>query len=339
MFLERIRKTHFPPTDFCTWLVDPERCTGCGLCAETCPGQLLEMGEKYPWQKTCYAIRGKDFPVGCIGCRNCVSVCPKDAIRVEGQYRVLEGRFKTLLNEPQSPNPFREDSPRPFDQIEGELTGVERVIYRRRSSRLYDRKKQLNREIVHRVLETGRFAPSAGNCQPWKYLVVQDRDLLEEIIEETKPILRMLNRIYLGKKIWNKILAWFVSIFLPERMDQRLHGGTHVVTDVPEWDMYLHAPTVVFVLGDTRGVSDYKVDCAISTHNMMLTAHALGLASCYIGFSTAINYRGKLKKRLGIHWPYQVVTAITLGYPKVESDKAVAREVPPISWYESGWEY
>ena len=74
----------------------------------------------------------------------------------------------------------------------------------------------------------------------------------------------------------------------------------------------------------------------IAAQNIILTAHALGLGTCYVGFITGLNMIPKLKKKLGIKYPYRVYTSIALGYPKVQQDKAVPREVAPITWVEKG---
>ena len=333
MFLERFRKTHIPPAEFCAWTAIPERCTGCGLCVQTCPGNLLELVDKRPRVKTTYKVGDLEFKVGCVGCYNCFSVCPEDAIRITGRYRVTQGLYKTLTNPPSFPNPFREKEPRPFAEIEKDLTETEKVIYKRRSNRLYHQKKQVPPELVHRVLEAGRFAPSAGNTLPYKYIVIQDRALIDEMTREIVPILRRFNKIYLGRRLWNKILVWILAQVAPEGMDQRIHAGIYTVANLPGREVFHHAPTVILIAGDKRGASDYRVDCAITAQNMMLTAHALGLASCFIGYSTALNFNGKMKKKLNIRWPYKIVTSIILGYPKIPSDKVVARDMPPVEWH------
>lgn len=43
---------------------------------------------------------------------------------------------------------------------------VERVILERRSVRKY-KDKQVPERLVRRILEAGRFAPTAGNSQSW----------------------------------------------------------------------------------------------------------------------------------------------------------------------------
>ncbi|HUT14628.1 MAG TPA: nitroreductase family protein [Anaerolineae bacterium] len=56
---------------------------------------------------------------------------------------------------------------------ETELTPTEVTIRTRRSVRLY-RDDPVPRELIERVLDSARWAPSAVNSQPWHFIVVQD---------------------------------------------------------------------------------------------------------------------------------------------------------------------
>ncbi|MBN2634315.1 MAG: nitroreductase family protein [Bacteroidales bacterium] len=55
------------------------------------------------------------------------------------------------------------------------------LIRTRESLRSYDAGRPVPREILERIIEAGRLAPSAANRQPWKFLVISDEPLLAKI--------------------------------------------------------------------------------------------------------------------------------------------------------------
>jgi len=58
------------------------------------------------------------------------------------------------------------------------------LIKTRRSIRAF-KKSKLNKKQLGIILEAGRWAPSGWNSQPWKFIVVQDDNKINEIAKET----------------------------------------------------------------------------------------------------------------------------------------------------------
>lgn len=54
------------------------------------------------------------------------------------------------------------------------------VIFKRRSIREYT-DKIVPDELIEKVIRAGMAAPSAGNQQPWHFIVIDDRETLNEI--------------------------------------------------------------------------------------------------------------------------------------------------------------
>ncbi|MBS7639549.1 MAG: nitroreductase family protein [Candidatus Bathyarchaeia archaeon] len=59
---------------------------------------------------------------------------------------------------------------------------VFKVICERRSIRKY-RDEPIPEEILERILEAGRLAPSAANRQPWSFIVVKDKGVKSELVD------------------------------------------------------------------------------------------------------------------------------------------------------------
>lgn len=55
------------------------------------------------------------------------------------------------------------------------------VIRNRESIRSYDPDRSVDRDVLNRILEAGRLAPSATNRQPWQILVFESEQALKKI--------------------------------------------------------------------------------------------------------------------------------------------------------------
>lgn len=55
------------------------------------------------------------------------------------------------------------------------------VIMQRESVRNYDPMKPVDKDILTRILEAGRIAPSAANFQPWHFYLVSSYTMLEKV--------------------------------------------------------------------------------------------------------------------------------------------------------------
>lgn len=100
-------------------------------------------------------------------------------------------------------------------------------------------------DVLARILEAGRIAPSSQNRQPWRYIVFQNRERIQELALKTGLI--GLSNYFIRE-------APLVIIACAE-MKQNLR--------VNKQDYYL-------------------VDTAISFHQMILCAHSQGLGTCWM---------------------------------------------------------
>jgi len=335
MLLEKYRKVIAPRGETCRPIIDEEKCSGCGYCIRICPLGALELKDKKSTVKPRMKMGDKVEP-SCFGCRDCTVVCPEGAITVQGSIRIDEGFYKSQYAEREIryPEPFGEGKPVSED-MDG-LTEVEKVIYRRRSNRIF-KKDPVPPEMIHRLLEAARFAPTAGNSQPVRYIVITDRKVIDEIRDGIMPTLQLLSSQY---RKTNPFVKFFLSLWgikKPGDMDIRpIYAIDAFGNPKSKLDLFHHAPALILVLGDRRGVGDFKLDCGIAAQNLVLAAHSLGLGTCYVGFAKIVNMNRKLKKRLGIKWPYEVTTSVCIGYPKVQQDGIVPREKAPVDWIGDG---
>jgi nitroreductase len=47
----------------------------------------------------------------------------------------------------------------------------------------------LSEETIKKVIDAGRYAPTGLNLQPWRFVVVQNKEMLKKLSDYAKPIL------------------------------------------------------------------------------------------------------------------------------------------------------
>jgi len=79
--------------------IDPDICTGCGICTESCRFDAIKKSEdSYNLSNTLYKVD----PIACEGCGVCKFVCPEDAVdlveRKAGDWFISETRFGPMVH-------------------------------------------------------------------------------------------------------------------------------------------------------------------------------------------------------------------------------------------------
>jgi nitroreductase/ferredoxin len=225
-----------------------------------------------------------------------------------------------------------------LEKLRTEYTETEKVILKRRSVRRY-KKEQVPDWMVHRILEAGRFAPSAGNCQPWKFVVVRDHEVLDELNVDVKEIASMYNRLLdyrTNRSWWRRLLANVMIRRMPNKLHPTPFAATKHLSD-GTLSLFHNAPTVILIFKDVRGISSPDLDNGIAGQNMVIAAHSMGLGTCWVGFTKlAFEKKKKWKKFFGIDHPYEFANSIAIGWPAGNPDGMVPRPVHPVDWVEGG---
>ncbi len=126
-----------------------------------------------------------------------------------------------------------------------EFLDVFDAIRNRRSIRAYTG-ENVSEEEIDRLIDAARWAPSAGNIQPWEFIVVRDK--------ETK------RRLSIAAQDQTFIEEAPVVIIVCANQMRSARG-------------YGSRGTALYCLQDT----------AAAVQNLLLAAYALGLGTCWIG--------------------------------------------------------
>jgi len=185
---------------------------------------------------------------------------------------------------------------------------VKQAIYGRRAVRDYTT-EPLDEAAVRTLIEAAVQAPSAVNQQPWSFCVVRDKALLMRISREAKA--------YMLKKTPAALLS---------------HHFEEVLSN-SAFNVFYNAPTLIVISGhaDSAWVVE---DCALAAQNLMLTATALGLGSCWIGFAQGWLATPEGKAALGMADNDRPIAPIIVGHPKFVPPPVVRNE-PRIRWIGS----
>ncbi len=297
---------------------DSDKCNSCGLCMKNCPFRCWEMGEdKIPKMKSNYI---------CFSCFNCLIACPVDAVSVVQTFSVKDAFFDTDFPGIKLPLDPKDAQGKP-----SEWTEVERVILNRRSVRNF-KKDPVPEPLIRRILEAGRFAPSGGNHQPWKFVVVTDPEFLCQLEVACHAVWEGLHGMFTSdEQVLNLVKTIPAGVF-----DPRVQYGLSCIAR-KELLVFFDAPAVVFI-GGNKKMANPEIHAGIAGQNMNLAAVSLGLGFCWSNFGAGVNFIPEIMAKLGYGDPWTVQTTVCIGYPKFKQQGVVPRHFRPITWFRPGSE-
>ena len=136
---------------------------------------------------------------------------------------------------------FKENK-EPVKPVESDFTALSKS---RRSIRKF-KEKDVTKEQLMKLIEAAQSAPSGGNCQPWHFYVVKNKDLLAEIKERA------------CHQDWILTAAALIVVCVESKRSSSRYGD--------------------------RGRDLYSIqDTAAAVQNILLCARSMGLGTCWCG--------------------------------------------------------
>ena len=156
-------------------------------------------------------------------------------------------------------------------------------------------------EQLETILKAGMAAPSAMNAQPWRFVVLTDKDRIQEVYGAERR-----------SEMFTSAGAVIVVCGQTTRM-----GRPHGQPDAPETEL-----PMIF----------WYEDCSAATENILLAAHALGLGAVWISGYPNENRTAPIAEALGLPANIKILCSIPVGVP-AENPEPKDKWVPEnIHW-------
>ena len=265
------------------FVVDEEKCSRCGACVVECPAGIIKINYPNPVPTP---VEGAEER--CINCGHCVVVCRHSAL----SHRAMM---------PDQCPPVRTEWLQHPEM-------VEHYMRARRSIREY-KEGPVDREVLAKLIDIARFAPTASNRQPVRWLVIHDRDKTHQLAE--------------------LVIGWF------RHMAEQNPGGPSGLVD--RWDAGMDficrgAPHVIVAYSPEEN-SIARTDCAIALTHLELAATAFGVGVCWAGFIMgAASAWPPVREFLDLPEGNVSNGMLLAGYPKHKYHRLPIRNEPQIIW-------
>ncbi|MEJ2038031.1 MAG: nitroreductase family protein, partial [Desulfosarcinaceae bacterium] len=251
--------------------IDQDKCKQDGLCAADCPVGIIRFDGAGHYPELIPG--GEAF---CLRCGHCVAVCPHGAM----------DHAEVPLAQCPAIDPALALS-------QGQ---AEQFLRSRRSVRRF-KDKPVERDVLQRLIEAARYAPTASNAQMLEWLVISDPARLHEIAGQVVDWMR--NLIEDPKAV--------VMPYIP-MMVQAWDTGI---------DTILRSATCLVVAMAPPEARNGMVDITLALSYLELAAPLHGLGTCWAGLlQGALVSKPELKQQMGIPGNYPHHYPMIIGYAK-----------------------
>ena len=183
------------------------------------------------------------------------------------------------------------------------MNDVIETILKRRSIRAY-KEEQIPDEDLKILLTCALYAPTGGNLQNSRFLVIQKPEFLSELNEAIQKNLAAREAV-LGEMMTKGILR----------------------ARTPGYHFIFHAPTLILAVAP-RDHSNSMANCCCGLENIQIAAASMGLGSCWSNQLRWLTGEKEIRERLkkvGLRDDEDVFGGVSVGYPAVEPRKAAER--------------
>ena len=189
-------------------------------------------------------------------------------------------------------------------------------------------------EVLFEVLDRARFAPSGGNRQGWRVIVVRDRATKTALAALTAPAARRyVAQVQAGESPWNTVHPTKVDDATiertppPARLTEPFSKASVVLVVCVDLQLVASMDQFLPRVGVISGASIYPF-----VWNILLSARHERLAGTIT--TLAVAQEPKLQTLLGIPSHVAVAAVMPIGWPATRLTKLKRKPVPEIAMLE-----
>ena len=265
-------------------LINKETCIGCGLCVKDCSRNAIALiNEK--------AAVDLDL---CNECSHCVAVCPEASVSM----------------------PDYDDEIFEYDSDKLNIDPDNFLYFQkfRRSIRQF-KNKDVEKDKLNKIIEAGRYSPTASNRQLNRYIIIRDklndvRDMALKTLYDmaNDSSIQMAGVDY--RPSWRKMY----DDYKEKNIDR----------------LFFNAPQIIVIVSEDKSGFE-RVNGGLAASRMELLANSMGLGVCYIGFfERAVMYNSKIRELIGMKDDEEFILSFVLGYPNVKYNRTINRKTPDV---------
>tara|TARA_Y100001934_G_scaffold276211_1_gene372227 strand:- start:741 stop:1550 length:810 start_codon:yes stop_codon:yes gene_type:complete len=198
------------------------------------------------------------------------------------------------------------------------------VVERRRSVRKFEPGKAVSRETLLKIANAGRWAPSGANVQPWDFLVIDDPDMRDRVIE---VFLRQAERL-------KEFAKGFPAVY------KRYLNNTVAIVIVlgdPRWALSFPHGTTPESEAEYAANNDniFYSSLGAAIQNIQLAVTACGLTSAWLSGGGENTTNRELSEVLGYPPFLTACGTVPIGYPVKEIERRFRRPLEQVVHFNS----
>lgn len=188
------------------------------------------------------------------------------------------------------------------------------VVRRRRSVRKFAPGRKVGRDVLERIVDCGRWAPSGANVQPWEFVVVDAPEMRDAV---TAVFLRQAQRLVDHAKGFPAVKKSYLSNT----------AAIVLVLGDPRWKVNFPQPTTPEFEPEYLDNNEAIFLCSLGAaiQNIQLGVTAEGLTSAWLSGGGEELTNRELSDLLGYPRWMRAYGTIPIGYPSEEQDSRYRR--------------